>query len=124
MKAITAGVEAQVGLAPKQPRGRGRTRYGAWCRCLVAKLGAGILGYRAKKLAKCLESSSVSVGCWLSEGKQLHLINPGSLDRLSELKKFAEACNGRPIRRRGDRLTSRTKRDLVPKDGLPLFTLK
>jgi hypothetical protein len=107
LDAIIQKVEAQVGLAPEQLRGRGRTRYEGWCRCLVTTLCLGILGYRARDLARCLDKSSVSVSRWLSEGRQLQLIDPGFRDRLSELKKVAKAPDGRPIRRRGDRLPSK-----------------
>ena len=77
---------AQLQLAPDQLRGRGRSRYESWCRCLVTTLAVGQFGHRAKDLAEHLNKSSVSVSRWRSEGAQLQVVDPVFRDRLRALR--------------------------------------
>ena len=81
---------ARLQLASDQLRGRGRTRYESWCRCLVTTLAVNRFGHRAKDLAAYLDKSSVSVSRWLSEGLQLQAVDPGLRSRLRDLEREIE----------------------------------
>lgn len=75
----------QLDLSPNQLRGRGRSRYESWCRCLLTAVAVGQFGHRVKDLAEYLDKSSVSVSRWLSYGGQLRSFDQEFRSRLRRI---------------------------------------
>jgi REP element-mobilizing transposase RayT len=84
---VLRAFEAELGLAPGELRGRGRTLFLSWNRCVFVTFAVSWLGFPAKQVAELLDKASGSVSRWLSEGLEMQRVEPScrsALDRLAD----------------------------------------